>query len=119
VTKKGREHRPAFTPGELREVNAFYEHRPEWPQLRALAANELFAFAKGLRDDWTHGRRLVSDLHGEEYRSYGTEPSVAGVNAADHLAIVLAIYDAILRPAVEFTGDLLAEPRAVTDPPGG
>jgi hypothetical protein len=117
VTKKGREARPAFTPDELRELNEFYEHRPEWPQLRALAANELFTFAKGLRDDWTHGRRLVSELHGEEYRSYGNEPGVAGVDAAEHLAIVLAIYDAILRPAVEITGELLAEPRAAPQAP--
>jgi hypothetical protein len=108
VTRGGREHRPAFTPDELRELNAFYSHRTEWKELRALATNDLFKFAKGLRDDWTHARRLVSELHGEEYRSYGHEPGVAGVDAADHMAIVLAIYDAILRPAVQLTGELLS-----------
>jgi hypothetical protein len=115
VTKKAREHNPAFTPKELRELNACYQHRPEWSQLRALAANKLFTFAKGLRDDWTHGRRLISELHGEEYRSYGNEPGVVGVSAADHLAIVLAIYDTVLRPAVKLTGELLTDPRPVSD----
>jgi hypothetical protein len=123
VTRRGRERRPTFTPDDLSALNGAYGDRPEWRELRDLATNPLFAFAKGLRDDFTHARRLVSELHGEEYRSYGDEPGVAGVDAGDHLAIVLAIYDAVLRPAVRLTGELLArrppQPSpARAEPPG-
>ncbi len=115
VTKRGEERWPAFTPERLRELNPSYGERPEWPELRALATHKLFTFAKGLRDDFTHARRLVSELHGEEYRSYGRELPVAAVDWGDHLAIVLAIYDVILRPAVRLTGELLSQTPAQQD----
>ena len=110
VTRGGAFRYPTFTPDDLRRLNRMYETRSEWTNLRALATNPLLVFMRQARHEFTHGHRLPFELHGERFRaSVKSVEDVAGIDAQDHVALVLAMYDAILRPAVELTERLLAE----------
>jgi hypothetical protein len=118
TTKRGRERHPAFTPPYLDLLARNYGEQAEWPELRALADNELFTFTKELRDGFTHSRRLVSELHGERVVAYAMEPPMRGVEASEHRALALAFYDVILRPAIGLSGVLLrTAPSAAADEP--
>lgn len=113
VNRAGAVRYPTFTPDDLRKLNDHYEGRPEWNKLRGLATNPLFVFLREARHQFTHGRRLPLELHGEKFRSSVSSPEdVVGIDANDHIALVLALYDAVLRPAVELTERLLAAPPA-------
>ena len=114
--KKGAFRYPTFTPEDLRPLNSFYRGRPEWSELRTLATNPLFQFIRDARHSFTHGRRLPSELHGERFVSYASDSGdVAGIDAGDHVALVLAVFDAVLRPAVQLTDGLVASSPAAHD----
>lgn len=108
VTKAGGLRYPTFTPSDLRKLNEHYEGRAEWRELREVATNPLFVFVREARHEFTHGLRLPFELHGEKVRASVADPlDVAGIDVDDHVALVLALYDGVLRPAVELTEQLL------------
>ena len=119
TSKAGREFFPTFRRETLKELAPHYEQAPAWPDLLELTSHKLFAFAKDLRDDFTHARRVASALHGEQFTTFFRDDTVSvGVDANEHLAIALALYGEILRPAVRLTGELLTT-KAKPPPPGG
>jgi hypothetical protein len=107
--KAGEPRYPTFTADDLRKLNAYYETEPEWRELREIAVNPLLTFVRSARNQFTHARRLPTELHGDRFITYISDsPDVAGIDVADHVGLVLAMFDAILRPAVQATGKILA-----------
>jgi hypothetical protein len=98
TTKAGRERHPAFRRAVLRELDSEYAGVPGWEGLVGHTDQPLFDFAKDLRDDFTHARRVASELHGDEFTTFAQGDNVnQGITAGDHLAIGLAFYDDVLR----------------------
>jgi len=102
---RGRSRFPAFRRGDLTQLKGAFRDT-EWGALYALTDHVLFNFLLGDRNDFTHSRRRLSELHGAYRVAYGTQGDPAEVRiqqAIDkdtHLAILLAAYNEILRPAV-------------------
>lgn len=106
---------PAFRAGDLEKLKSAY---PEalWEKVRALTDHPLFKFLMDARNGFTHSRRLYSELHGHYRIVYGV-PDIAGeerdlsvqegIDPAMHLAVLLATYNEILRPAIGLTRDCL------------
>jgi hypothetical protein len=107
VTKSGDHRQPAFTPGDLKELQLTYASVPEWQSLRQLTVNPLFEFIKQERNGFTHERRSPSELHGERAVVYsednGPEQVVPAMEAETHYTLAPAFYNEILRPAIELT----------------
>lgn len=102
---------PAYRPKYLKSLRSRYAGRDGWDDFIALESNELFVFARDMRDGFTHHRRVPSNLHGDVAVVYAGEPVTAGqavLSASDHLAMTLALYDAILRPFVAAAAKLIA-----------
>lgn len=108
TSRRGDRRQPSFGRGSLSELDAAYQDRAEWSDLRALAENKLFDFIKQERNGFTHQRRRPSELHGERaiiYRGTGDKPEeiVPAMDAQTHYALAPAFYNEVLRPAVELT----------------
>jgi hypothetical protein len=108
---------PAFRRRYLDQLADRYSQQPAWEELVGFLDYPLFETAKNLRDGFTHSRRIASQLHGDDLVVYASDYArgavpVEAIDAADHLALGLAGYDAILRPLVRLTGELLSNSRA-------
>jgi hypothetical protein len=104
---------PAFRRRYLERLARHYNRSSSWAPLLEFVDQPLFATAKNLRDGFTHSQRIASQLHGDQEVIYGAEYAageapIAAITAADHMALGLAAYDAVLRPLVRLTADLLA-----------
>ncbi len=119
TTKAGKSHYPAFRREALKELAPHYREAEAWPDLLELTDHELFAYAKDLRDDFTHARRVPSLLHGEQFTVFAQDgEGIEGLDAEDHLAIGVAFYNEVIRAAIRLTGELLAT-KTKPPPPGG
>jgi hypothetical protein len=103
---------PAFRRHYLNRLAPRYATASGWDDLVGFVEQPLFETAKNLRDGFTHAQRIASQLHGDDRVIYGAEyaaggTAIAAIDAGDHLAFGLAAYDAVLRPLVHLTGDLL------------
>jgi hypothetical protein len=113
-SRAGRDHFPGFTHGWLSDLGHHYSGS-EWTALVALTQDPVLTLANRVRDQFTHSRRLRSELHGDMltvYEGSGGEVLKAATSAADHEAIALAIFDAGVRVAVDRCRELFgkAEP---------
>lgn len=104
------ERHPAFRPRYLDRLEPLYGHHRAWRVLRALEQGETWAFAKDVRDRFTHARRDRPALHGERLGAYFDEPASRGLDGYEHFAVAAAFYDSVLRRAVRVTERLLRGP---------
>jgi hypothetical protein len=111
--KQDAEVMPSFRGPSLNALDQFYSASKAWSVLKALTRNPIFVFAKQWRDNFVHRRRLLSQLGGSttliQYDQSGNAVAGRGIDAGDHLALVLACYNELLKPAVSLLGDLLQE----------
>jgi hypothetical protein len=64
---------------------------------------------KGIRDDFTHSRRALLELHGGAAVSHAADSSVrAPIDADSHQALALAFYAEVLAPAIRHAGRVLS-----------
>lgn len=109
---KGRPRHPAFRSRDLKALASSYPDR-EMEVLLGLTKHELFGLLMNVRNEFAHSRRVLSELHGHYRIGYRVGPTAEGeriVQALDrqtHLAILLAAYNEILRPAVATTRDCI------------
>ena len=117
---------PSFERTEVRRLRPAYAHSPDWEPFRAIADNDIYKLIKRFRDGTVHHRRWPSELHGEKQITYwdsggpsrgrGAAPIGDGLSAQDHVALLIATWDQLLRPAIE-GGRRLLNP-APTEPTG-
>ena len=101
---------PAFRQGYLDQMLADYGQQASWPALRALVEHDFMKFVKPYRDGFIHRRRFPMELHGEHLTVTNLAAGstrTKGLDASDHLAMVLGFYTEILKPAIVTTSDLL------------
>lgn len=112
---------PAFVTRDLDTLDDAYRGRLEWTALREIADRDdgIQALVKGLRNGFTHSRRIAAELHGEQpvvYDSLTEHETIEPVlSADDHWALVPAFYTHVLAPALSATRALVrSEPSRQT-----
>ncbi len=94
---------PAFRPTYLRRLAGVYSTN-EFGAVLKLTEHELYGVLVSVRNGFTHSRRIISELHGHYRVAYeSTDPRGVVTQAIDkrtHMAILLACYNEVLRPAV-------------------
>ncbi len=109
---KGRPRHPAFRSRDLKIVAPSYPAN-EMEVLLGLTKHELFDLLMKIRNEFTHSRRVLSELHGHYRIGYRVGPTpereriVQALDRQTHLAILLAAYNEILRPAVAATRECI------------
>lgn len=102
---------PAFRPFYLRQLADHYSESDLAPIVK-LTEHDLYRVLVSVRNGFTHSKRIMSELHGHYRVAYeSADPRGVVTQAIDkrtHLAILLACYNEVLRPAVERTSDCLA-----------
>jgi hypothetical protein len=105
----GRVRHPAFRGGDLRTLQSAYM-LGEFTRLQELLKHPLFELLLEVRNGFTHASRPLSALHGYYRVGYHTGADMGAkgeireaMNRQTHLAILLASYVEVLRPAVEAT----------------
>jgi hypothetical protein len=66
----------------LSQIDSHYLHHESWTPLKELAENPLYTWARKIRDQFTHERRLPSELHGETIVSRVFGESERGIDAS-------------------------------------
>jgi hypothetical protein len=103
---------PAFRSNELRRLSEVFDSDEEWAVLSALTENEVFQFVKQARDGHVHRRRLPAELHGDFVTSgrdaAGYPLSTVGLDPGLHLAVVTALFQDVIVPAIDAAGALIA-----------
>lgn len=99
---------PGFSRHTLDKLNRAYTDA-DWQTLVDLTDHVLFAQVKRIRNDFTHARRIASELHGERYVSRYFGDPMQGLDAGLHLALGVGFYALILVPAVDAARALLRE----------
>jgi hypothetical protein len=106
---------PAFRTQSLGKLNDFYVG-DAWDELRGLLEHPIWSLAKDLRDVYTHRHRYGADLLGTTDVLYDDESEgfptaiAARLSMDEHLAILRAFYDLVLRPAIRLTGEVVGPP---------
>jgi hypothetical protein len=116
--RDGTEFLPEFSDRRLARLDGAYGNRPEWEQVEALATHTLFTVVRGIRDGFTHTRRIASELHGELAISRLVGAPTRGMDAGTHLALSVAFYNLIVFPLIDLAGALLAEDKEQDVGPG-
>jgi len=110
---KGTSH-PAFRRFYLRQLAGHYPDT-DLTQVLKLTEHELYRVLVSVRNGFTHSKRIMSELHGHYRVAYeAADPRGVVTQAIDkrtHLAILLACYNEVLRPAIGLASDCLAVPR--------
>ncbi|WP_426594405.1 hypothetical protein ACPPVS_02550 [Cellulomonas sp. McL0617] len=115
-TRRGELRMPSFTQNFFDRSRSHFEARPEWIEFEALGKHELLEWAKAVRDGYVHRRRWPSALHGDRKVVYGWTDSAGdyqtatsdGLTAQQHVAVLVAMWNEVLNPAVRSAGALLA-----------
>lgn len=118
TARDGSARMPAFNAGDLGRVRPAYNRQPQSDALFEVVDHPVYQLLKRFRNGNTHQRRWPSELHGERTVLYwddgpATEGGVSGprwvegLSAQDHFAVSLAVWNLVLRPAVELGGSLV------------
>jgi len=104
---------PAFRPGYLRRLTPHYSDHTV-SALIQLTDHQLFRLIMSVRNGFAHSKRVLSELHGHYRVAYeAADPRGIVTQAIDgrtHLAILLACYNEILRPAIDNAAKCLGAP---------
>jgi hypothetical protein len=95
-----------------------------WARLEDILHHPIYTFVKDTRDGFTHQRRQHSQLHGRGSVAYGVRDAhdsfrtVRGLEGSEHLAVLLAAYNLVLKPAIAVTADCVTDllDRGITTP---
>jgi hypothetical protein len=110
---------PSFTRQGLGLLRPAYEKQSAWSEFTAILDNPVYELIKRFRDGMVHHRRWPFELHGESRVSYwdagglavdggGPEQIYEGLRAQDHVAVLVATWNEVIRPTVELGGRLLS-----------